>query len=35
MHAAGISCSQRLGDLVSYLPAPAEEAAVVLLTEAR
>jgi integrase len=31
MHAAGITCSQRLGDLVSYLPAPPEEAAVALL----
>ncbi|MCA1699977.1 MAG: hypothetical protein LC790_14175 [Actinobacteria bacterium] len=35
MHAAGITCSQRLGDLVSYLPAPPEEAAVALLGGAR
>jgi integrase len=35
MHAAGITCTQRLGDLVSYLPAPPEEAAVALLGEAR
>jgi integrase len=35
MHAAGIACSQRLGDLVSYLPAPPEEAAVALLGGAR
>jgi hypothetical protein len=31
MHAAGISCSQRLGDLVSYLPAVEEQTAVALL----
>lgn len=31
MRAAGVSCSQRLGDLVSYLPAADEEAAVALL----
>jgi integrase len=35
MHAAGITCSQRLGDLVSHLPAPPEETAVALLTGAR
>jgi integrase len=35
MHAAGISCSQRLGDLVSYLPAIEERTAVALLTGAR
>jgi hypothetical protein len=34
MHAAGISCSQRLGDLVSYLPAVEEQTAVALLTGA-
>jgi integrase len=31
MHAAGISCSQRLGDLVSYLPAVEEQTTVALL----
>jgi integrase len=31
MQAAGIRCSQRLGDLVRYLPAAGEEAAVALL----
>lgn len=31
MHAAGITCSQRLGDLVSYLPAVEEPAVVALL----
>jgi integrase len=31
MHAAGISCSQRLGDLVSQLPATGEQEAVRLL----
>jgi integrase len=31
MHAAGITCSQRLGDLVSHLPATAEEEAVRVL----
>ncbi len=31
MDAAGISCSQRLGDLVSHVPSPSEEAAVALL----
>ena len=35
MHAAGITCSQRLGDLVSYLPAVEEQAAVALLGGAR
>ncbi len=35
MHAAGITCSQRLGDLVSYLPAVEERTAVALLTGAR
>jgi integrase len=34
MHAAGISCSQRLGDLVSHLPAVDEQTAVALLTGA-
>jgi integrase len=34
MHAAGITCSQRLGDLVSYLPAVEEQTAVALLTGA-
>jgi hypothetical protein len=31
MHAAGVRCTQRLGDLVSYLPAVEEQAAVALL----
>jgi integrase len=31
MHAAGIACSQRLGDLVTYLPAVEERTAVALL----
>ena len=31
MHAAGIRCSQRLGDLVASLPAPAEEDLIALL----
>jgi integrase len=31
MQAAGVHCSQRLGDLVSYLPAAEEEEAVALL----
>jgi hypothetical protein len=31
MEAAGIRCSQRLGDLVGELPEVAEEAAVALL----
>ena len=31
MQAAGVRCSQRLGDLVSYLPAAEEEEAVALL----
>jgi integrase len=31
MRAAGVRCSQRLGDLVSYLPAVEEQAAVALL----
>lgn len=31
MHAAGITCSQRLGDLVSYLPAVKEPTMVALL----
>jgi integrase len=35
MHAAGITCSQRLGDLVSYLPAVQEQTAVALLGGAR
>jgi integrase len=35
MHAAGVRCTQRLGDLVSYLPAVEEQAAVALLTGAR
>jgi hypothetical protein len=35
MDAAGVTCSQRLGDLVSYLPAPPEAAAVALLGGAR
>jgi integrase len=35
MHAAGITCSQRLGDLVSYLPALEEQAAVTLLGAGR
>jgi hypothetical protein len=34
MRAAGISCSQRLGDLVSHLPAVEEQTAVALLTGA-
>jgi len=35
MHAAGISCSQRLGDLVAGLEAAGEAAAVRLLGAAR
>jgi integrase len=35
MHAAGITCSQRLGDLVSHLPATAEHETVRLLGGAR
>jgi integrase len=35
MHAAGITCSQRLGDLVAQLPAVAEPEAVALLGAAR
>jgi hypothetical protein len=35
MHAAGITCSQRLGDLVSYLPAVQEQTVVALLGGAR
>ena len=35
MDAAGITCSQRLGDLVAFLPRPEEEAAVALLSEIR
>ena len=35
MHAAGISCSQRLGDLAAQLPAPSETELVALLTGAR
>jgi hypothetical protein len=35
MHAAGITCSQRLGDLVSHLPAVEEQEAVALLGGAR
>jgi hypothetical protein len=31
MHAAGITCSQRLGDLIAGLEPAAEEQAVVLL----
>ena len=31
MHAAGVRCTQRLGDLVSYLPAVEEPAVVALL----
>jgi integrase len=34
MHAAGITCSQRLGDLVAYLPAVEEQTAVALLAAA-
>jgi integrase len=34
MRAAGISCSQRLGDLVGHLPAVEEQTAVALLTGA-
>jgi integrase len=33
MHAAGIRCSQRLGDLVAGLPPPAEEDLIALLGE--
>jgi hypothetical protein len=32
MHAAGITCSQRLGDLAAQLPAPSETELVALLT---
>ncbi len=35
MHAAGISCSQRLGDLVGHLPATGEQEAVRLLGGSR
>ena len=35
MDAAGISCSQRLGDLVSHLERPSEEDAVALLRARR
>jgi len=35
MHAAGITCSQRLGDLVAGLEAGSEQQAVVLLGAAR
>jgi integrase len=35
MRAAGVRCTQRLGDLVSYLPAVEEQAAVALLGGAR
>jgi hypothetical protein len=35
MQAAGVLCSQRLGDLVSYLPAVEEQATVALLGGAR
>jgi integrase len=35
MHAAGITCSQRLGDLVSHLPVTGEQEAVRLLGGAR
>jgi integrase len=35
MHAAGITCSQRLGDLAAQLPAPSETELVALLTGAR
>jgi hypothetical protein len=31
MRAAGVRCTQRLGDRVSYLPAVEEQAAVALL----
>jgi len=35
MHAAGITCSQRLGDLTAQLPAPSETELVALLTGTR
>jgi hypothetical protein len=35
MDAAGITCSQRLGDLVGHLEATPEEAAVALLGASR
>jgi hypothetical protein len=35
MDAAGITCSQRLGDLVAFLPRPDEARAVALLSEIR
>jgi hypothetical protein len=35
MHAAGISCSQRLGDLIAGLEPAGEEQAVQLLGAAR